>query len=302
MTRPKLTFIGRQYHSKTQSDQMILSLLESHFEVQILRREQYSDRELVSAINQFNPDVVFYWCLPPSTTKQLWKLTCKNIVWAPMWDGFKPLGFRKRMLLVYSKVKVLCFSKALHEYFLTTKMQTRYWQCGLKPSFKNFKEKPPYTLFLWQREALINLDRMVALLGEENIEKVLYKSEIGVLPHKKYPFEVEKLKDWMPRDEYEKKMEEADFFVAPRRAEGIGFSFLEAMSLGKVILAYNESTMNEYLFDGENGYLFDENFKLSQPLKAPEDLSKRMYELAQKTYENWEESKHQIIPFLIEKK
>lgn len=301
MTKPKLVFIGRQYHSKTKSDQMILSLLNEHFEIDLLRREQYTDRELVEAVNQSQPSVVFFWCLPPSSTKHLWKIKCKNTVWAPMWDGFKPLKFRKRMLITASKLKVLCFSRALYNYFSTTKIRCRYWQCALKPSFKRFEDKPPYVLFLWQREALINLDNIVKLIGEQNIKKILYKSEIGDFPHRNYPFEIEKLKDWMSDADYQAKIEEADFYIAPRRTEGIGFSFLEAMSLGKVVLAYDESTMNEYLVEGENGYLFDEHFQLKKPLKSPQALSKKMEELANLVYENWEQTKHEIVPFLLEK-
>jgi len=44
------------------------------------------------------------------------------------------------------------------------------------------------------------------------------------------------------------------------------------MSHGKVVLAYNESTMNEYLIEGENGYLFDEHFQLKGLLKIPSIL------------------------------
>ena len=301
MSKRSLVFIGRQYHSKTKSDQMMLDLLKDDFEVSLLRREQYTDSELVKEVNQIKPEVIFFWCLPPSSTKHLWKMHCKNVVWAPMWDGFRPLKFRKRMLITSSKVKVLCFSRALYEYFLTTKIQAHYTQCALKPEFSSFKDKGPYTVFLWQREAMINIENIVRFLGEKNIKKVIYKSEVGV-DVKSYPFEVEVLKDWLDTEEYQEKIKEADFYVAPRRAEGIGFSFLEAMRRGKVILAYDESTMNEYVFDGENGYLFDENFELRVPLKSPKSLSEKMEERASRAYENWQESKREIIPFILEKK
>ncbi|MCH9633626.1 MAG: hypothetical protein S4CHLAM7_03570 [Chlamydiae bacterium] len=301
MTKPKLTFIGRQYHSKTKSDQMILDILEKQFSINLIRREQYTDTELVARINSFHPEVVFFWCLPPSTTKHLWKIKCKNVVWAPMWDGFKPLKFRKRMLLTSSKLKVLCFSKALYNYFLTTKMPCQYWQCALKPSFESFKSKPPYTLFLWQRESQINLENIIKFIGIENIGKVIYKSEIGNQLKQSYPFEIELLSDWLTTEDYRQKIQESDFYIAPRTAEGIGFSFLEAMSYGKVILAYNESTMNEYLIDGENGYLFDESFQMKTLLKSPLALSEKMKEHANHAYLNWEETKSQIVPFFLKR-
>ena len=41
----------------------------------------------------------------------------------------------------------------------------------------------------------------------------------------------------------------SDVFISPRKQEGIGMSFLEAMSLGKYIIAINDSTMNEYILN-----------------------------------------------------
>lgn len=300
MTKQRLTFIGRQYHSKTKSDQMILDLLKTDFEITLIRREQYTDAELVRAVNDSKPDVIFFWCLPPSSTKHLWKMHCKNVVWAPMWDGFRPLKFRKRMLITLSKVKVICFSQALYNYFKKTKIRAKYFQCSLKPNFATYTETGPYTVFLWQREEKINIRNIAHFLGEENIKKVIYKSEIGV-DTSAYPFEVEVLPDWLEKEDYLAKLREADFYVAPRVSEGIGFSFLEAMSLGKVLLAYNESTMNEYVVDGENGYLFDEEFRLKTWLRSPKTLSEKIEEHAKNAYLKWQKDKEQIIPFILEK-
>ncbi len=56
-------------------------------------------------------------------------------------------------------------------------------------------------------------------------------------------------------------------YIAPRLFEGIGFSFLEAMSMGKAVIAADHPTMNEYIIHGVNGYLFSEH------APAPLDLS-----------------------------
>lgn len=299
MTKPPLVFIGRQYHRKTQSDQTILNLLEKHFTLHLLRREQYSDQELVQAVNAHQPKVVFFWCLPPSSTKHLWKIKCKNVVWAPMWDGFRPLGFRKKWLLERSKVKVLCFSRALYRYFSKSKMRTLPVQCALKPDWTTFKDQGPYTLFFWQRQKKIGLDQMVQFFGEKNIAKVLYKSEIGNQLQKDYPFQVVTLPDWLESEEYTKLVKSCDFYVAPRLSEGIGFSFLEALRYGKVLLGYNESTMNEYIEEGVNGYLFDQDFKPIEHLQSPLELSEKLKEKAQTLYDRWQKQKEQIIDFTL---
>ena len=59
------------------------------------------------------------------------------------------------------------------------------------------------------------------------------------------------------RRTYLKAMSECGVFVAPRRLEGIGLGFLEAMSMGKCVVANDAPTMNEYMANGENGVLGD---------------------------------------------
>ena len=47
MTKPKLVFIGRCFHAKTGSDNYLIRLFEENFEVVVLRRELFLDKELV---------------------------------------------------------------------------------------------------------------------------------------------------------------------------------------------------------------------------------------------------------------
>ena len=49
----------------------------------------------------------------------------------------------------------------------------------------------------------------------------------------------------------------ANVFFAPRLAEGIGQSFLEAMARGQCVVAPDNGTMNEYILHGVNGLLYD---------------------------------------------
>lgn len=298
----KVVFIGRKYHAKTKSDELVLSLLKKEFEVTVIRREELSDQETVKMINQMKPFAVLFWCLPPSFTFHLIKLRCKNVFWAPMWDGFQPLSFKKKLIFSFYNIKILCFSKVLSDYFAKTPLKSAYWQCFLEPKKqKEYKNRGPYSFFFWQREKEINLDKIVEMLGKENISKIIYKSEIGDQISHTYDFEIEKLPDWVEKKEYEEKIESSDFFIAPRRAEGIGFSFLEPMSQGLPIIAYDNSTMNEYIEDGSNGYLFGDDFKLKQPLQSPKSLSSAIDNLSNQYYESWEDNKSGIVSFIANK-
>jgi len=59
------------------------------------------------------------------------------------------------------------------------------------------------------------------------------------------------------QEKYLTLLKKSNIYIAPRKIEGIGISFLEAMSLGMVVIAYNNGTMNEYIKHNYNGYLFN---------------------------------------------
>lgn len=299
MLKPKLIFIGRKYHSKTKSDELIISVLSQYYEVILLRREELLDKEIVQQVNTICPQAVLFWCLPPSYSFHLRKFKCQNIIWAPMWDGFKPLSWKKKILFRLYKVKIICFSQVLYQYFQKTALKCQYWQCFLEPKIHpQEKREGPYTFFLWQRDPSIGIDQLIQMVGEKEIGKVIYKTEIEENLHKEYPFKIEKITDWLPKEDYQKILKGVDFFIAPRKAEGIGFSFLEPMSQGIPVIAYNNATMNEYVIDGENGFLFDDQFQLSKPLKSPQSLSASIEKCAQKFYQNWQNQKNTIISLI----
>ncbi len=47
------------------------------------------------------------------------------------------------------------------------------------------------------------------------------------------------------------------YYLAPRQSEGIGMAFLEAMSAGCIVFANRNSTHNQYIYHGRNGFLID---------------------------------------------
>jgi hypothetical protein len=53
------------------------------------------------------------------------------------------------------------------------------------------------------------------------------------------------------------------YFFAPRLRQGIGFTFLDAMALGMVVITQDDATWNEYSKDGEKGYLYSVENPLS---------------------------------------
>lgn len=75
------------------------------------------------------------------------------------------------------------------------------------------------------------------------------------------------------RKDYEECLQHSNVFFAPRAAEGVGMSFLEAMSLGMVVIALDSPTMNEYIQDGINGILL-KSLESDLPDVSVNDLEK----------------------------
>ena len=57
------------------------------------------------------------------------------------------------------------------------------------------------------------------------------------------------------RQTYFHTTREANIYIAPRSVEGVGLTFIEALSRGSAVVAYDGPTMNEYIRHKKNGYL-----------------------------------------------
>ncbi|MEM7184885.1 MAG: glycosyltransferase [Spirochaetota bacterium] len=52
-------------------------------------------------------------------------------------------------------------------------------------------------------------------------------------------------------------LDQSRYYLAPRETEGIGMAFLEAMSRGCIVFANRDSTHDQYIYHGYNGFLID---------------------------------------------
>lgn len=103
------------------------------------------------------------------------------------------------------------------------------------------------------------------------------------------------------RKEMQKIIESSSIYIAPRFAEGIGMSFLEAMAMGRCVVAVNNPTMNEYIINGVTGFLYEyENPKIFIDTDILE-IQKNTYNYIKEGYENWEKDKFQILDWVLKK-
>ena len=75
-------------------------------------------------------------------------------------------------------------------------------------------------------------------------------------------------KVWKNRQNYLRELEKFHVYFAPRKYEGIGMTFLEAMAMGMCVVAENAPTANEYILSGKNGILYGgQEGKLYLPIR-----------------------------------
>ena len=232
----KWLFIDHEYHKRTGSAKFFLDIVRKSFVVD----EHYYDRYYRTQAEKVAADYegVIIWEFPISRNKFFFP--GKKNVFVPMYDN-EWASYWQWKRIAWSGMGVISFCD---------KVTAHAKRCGVKnildvryfPNPSDFpqEEGESKRVFLWERGDI-----------SEDTAKKLFPPELG------YTFDVKRGDEFLSRDEYLSRIAACEIVVAPRRKEGIGMAFLEAMAMGKCVIAHNDATMNEYIKDGVNGLLFD---------------------------------------------
>lgn len=265
----KILFLNYEFNfNKTGSSRFFYDFLCQHYEVDVIF--PVNDQIPYEEINSKNYFAVisFYYQVDFS------KLTCKNLIYVPMYDGFV---FCREKMKQLKNVKLINFCKYLHKQSLAFGFKSFYLKYYPEPQFKEDIKRDK--LFYWQRrdtsfsqilkcfpETIKDIDCEKTILHsvtDGDNEPFIKPSDEEI---QNYNIEIT---SW-----FENKTDLLDildttkYYIAPRKQEGIGLSFLDAMSRGCVIIAHNDCTMNEYVKNGVNGYLI--NFDKPKKIKFKE--------------------------------
>ena len=189
------------------------------------------------------------------------KIKCPNKIFVPMYDGFA-FSFKKVQEL--QNVKVINFCLYFHKLCKLFGLKSFYIKYYPELEYQQTERDK---LFYWQRRE--TSFSKISKCFSDNVADIGIKSTIlhsATDGSQKFfpPTEEEKRKfnititNWFEnKDDLIKLLDQSKYYIAPRKQEGIGLSFLDAMSHGCVIIAHNDCTMNEYIQNGVNGYLVD---------------------------------------------
>jgi len=254
--------------------------------------------------------IIFWQNLPNNAIFR--NIPNENLIFVPMYDavGTVDYGF-----VQYCKdFKIVSFSKTLHDAFVSFGLDSLYVQY--------FPEPRPFTpgnkneIFFWQRTTNINVNTVIKLVGKETgnkIEKETAKERLRIHIHKAidpyHQFTLPAKKaleafdftysEWFATKEAMLDViKQKGIYIAPREREGIGMSFLEAMAMGKAVIACDNPTMNEYIEHGKTGYLFDLAKPRQIDLSNLDTIQKNTYTYMQEGFKRWEKEKQGIITFI----
>ncbi len=268
----KLAYVDHSFHKKTHSTDFLAEALEGRFEVTRLWDERWRGGPEVDVSELAGFDAAVFFQLAPSR-QTLMSLRCPAVV-VPMFDN--PLTDEELGLLALFDVKAIAFAEA--QVAPLAKRGIEVWPVKYAPALtptvdakgvettsgdRNLaatEDRP--NVFFWERGA-IRWEDVRTLIGDQKPGTVYVKldpdpgSESSAIPEVDLErFNIEVLSGWMEREQYFAILERCDLYIAPRKVEGIGQSYLEAMAMGIAVAAFDGPTMNEYIRHGENGYLF----------------------------------------------
>lgn len=259
----KVLFVDHAFHKKTRSADFFTSVLEKRFIVETywLNPEDRSDSGVLAAAA--NADVIVLWQM--DFLGPVFLSMGKPVIVIPMYDGSGAMP--DVHWLFSSEARFFNFCFVLNERIRMAgceSMLLRYFPEPVKEStLPRFDE---LNAFFWQRrpDSGLTVETINALLGTELDSLHVHDvPDIVGMPAPSMPEEVKysyTRSTWFEsKEDYEECLKKANVFVAPRSAEGIGMALLEAMAQGKLVLAHDEPTHNEYISNWSNGVLFNKD-------------------------------------------
>jgi hypothetical protein len=296
----KVAYIGHSYHLKTKSTEFFINLLKQHYQVDCIADDSWSggQKPVLDRIDDSYNAVVFFQMISRQAIKNL---KCKNIIYVPMYD--QSGDYNNAHWYHFRNLKVICFSDNLKERLDSL----GFYTLGVKyfPKPETMDEGLENSCFFWQRSNKIDWKVVKNLLSKSKVKNIHLHKAVDpgqnlILPSaedsNKFKFEYT---DWFKtKESYLKAMNKCQIYIAPRPKEGIGFSFLEAMARGKAVVAVNQATMNEYIQDGYNGYLYD--FDNVRPIDFSniDRVRENAFLSIQKGYDEWRKQEISIINFI----
>lgn len=296
-------FVDHSFHKKTASSQFFQDLLAAHFNVTILNIDPEKQLPDLAKCTPESTDIVVIWQL--DYLAPIFIAMGLRVVVVPMYDGSAHMP--DPHWLMCKGAHFINFSRRMHFKISrcgVSSMLVKYFKPPVpERELKSFKK---LRVFLWQRrpEQGINLHMVEQLFGKQ-VESIHIHDapDDANLDTAKYliptsqDIKITTSRWFANATDYAKLLDENNVFIAPRLAEGIGMSVIEAMARGMLVVAADDATHDEYLANWINGILINPNAVSYADLhERSEAIGRMAWRTAQIGSEHWLAS----LPGLIE--
>lgn len=297
----KLLFIGHKFHKKTKSSLFMQEILAEKYELETFYIDplKINNAELNQLKNK-SFDMLILWQIMPSLQELSKYIQFKQSAFFPMYDNTKTLN--SPLWNEYKNCNIINFSKAFHKTCQEGGLSSYYIQYFPKPA-EIIDEGDEKSIFFWQRSDKITTKTLEKVIDTEEIEKLyLHKSTDPknkfIPPSRKLESKVVYSSWFDTKEEMQKYIQRSALYFAPRRYEGIGMSFLEAMASGRCVIAPNYPTMNEYIKHDETGFLYSYKKPYKLSLTDIRQIQKNTAEYIKQGYAIWEKEKYKIFDYI----
>jgi glycosyltransferase involved in cell wall biosynthesis len=188
-----------------------------------------------------------------------------HIIWVQMYDSANFDYFYWKNLS-FLPIRVLAFSEKIEAQCKKYNIPSLAIKYYLNPKdYKQVQITDKRNVLFWYRGS-IKWSAVRKILNPSQVNSVIYLSKpdpgykkeiIDQTDIKKFNMTIIESEFMPTRNEYLDILSKTNIFISPRLKEGIGVSMLEAIASGHCVIAHNDGTMNEYIVDNKNGYLFD---------------------------------------------
>lgn len=243
---------------------ILVEPMRAHADITLTEWDGQSVDGFVSSDSPIDQPMIFCMRPPPEV---LWGDASRRMVWIPMLDNIVIRRYSERWWQALPKtLKVIALSEAVAQKCRALGLRTlsmKYFPdpAGLDPADWN----GPRVMFYWNRSGLVPAGFLARMCRELAVDRLLFRPDLdaGIPARKVYSLPsrigatvVETLAHIDSKEAYLKATNTANIFLAPRGCEGVGLTFIEAMSRGCAVFAHDGGTMNEYIRHRANGYLF----------------------------------------------
>lgn len=300
-----LLFIGLEFHNKTHSVDFLIDLLKENYAITFCYVDDSSEDPfaVISSIDGDEFDVLLCLQVLPPRDLLDHHVQFNHAAFSPMYDGCPSLT-KVEKWWPYRDFNIICFSKALDAGLTTFGFSTKYIQFFTEP-----RNEPMYgeadSAFLWFRRENIGIPLVGQLFSKMGSQRLHVHNAPDpgnelVMPNDTGSMSCTFSTWYDDKRDMLRDIESCAYYISPREKEGIGMSFLEAMAMGKCVIAPNYPTMNEYIEHGTTGLLY--NFKKIKPFDSVplREIQKNTYQFACEGYLKWQKDKHQISAWLVE--